>query len=426
MSSQHQWTVNKRLFNGRVYGHICLKCSAIAKEPHQDWECPGPIEDEPETFEAHTDLQNQCHRSAVYQTLLPKIREVARAAGYAIGVHGSMVRDFDLIAVPWSDSAVSGEELAYQIAVVSGGVIPKQFAFGNPENQNPGKKPHGRLAWTILLSEGENPLFIDLSVTPRDVKPSEKDRRVYYQDLVYEVCRLIDVANGNMPGKGIVCGTIEEPSTQLQQAVTVLIKKALRPAPTHAEFEKLEKRLEDEEAATELVIVDGDDSFLAPGSYAFRKPDWVEWGCFLVVPGEVRIADKGWQYLRLPGQINAPPLPSPEAIETTKPSCDTCGDTGQTMVMVCYGSMPFEQIGECPDCHPPKREGASKAITTTADAVNVGLQPQPSADTCPRCGRRFAGTFEVANRDQSTCWTKYAPNSPIARQHCREAAEAQR
>lgn len=94
---------------------------------------------------------------------------------------------------------------------------------------------------------------------------SEKDRRVYYQDLVYEVCRLIDVANGNMPGKGIVCGTVEEPSTQLQQAVTVLIQKALRPAPTHAEFEKLLaiveplNRLRSDEGSSVEILSDNPD-----------------------------------------------------------------------------------------------------------------------------------------------------------------------
>lgn len=39
---------------------------------------------------------------------LPDFRliwEVARGCGYAIGLHGSMKRDVDLIAVPWTDEA---------------------------------------------------------------------------------------------------------------------------------------------------------------------------------------------------------------------------------------------------------------------------------------------------------------------------------
>lgn len=112
---------------------------------------------------------------------------------------------------------------------------------------------------------------------------SEKDRRVYYQDLVYEVCRLIDVANGNLPGKGIVCGTVEEPSTQLQQAVTVLIQKALRPAPTHAEFEKLLaiveplNRLRANEGASVTFICDNPDFNGQPNCAIEVTDSWTDW-----------------------------------------------------------------------------------------------------------------------------------------------------
>jgi len=35
------------------------------------------------------------------------IRAIARECGYAVGVHGSLKRDFDLIAAPWADQAVA-------------------------------------------------------------------------------------------------------------------------------------------------------------------------------------------------------------------------------------------------------------------------------------------------------------------------------
>jgi hypothetical protein len=31
-------------------------------------------------------------------------------------------------------------------------------------------------------------------------------------------------------------------------------------------------------------------------------------------------------------------------------SCDRCAGTGQSMEMVCYGDMPIEKYGDCPDC----------------------------------------------------------------------------
>lgn len=53
----------------------------------------------------------------------------------------------------------------------------------------------------------------------------EKDRRIYYQDIVYKVCNALDKLT---PGKHIVCGTIEEPSTDVQDRVEELVKEISR------------------------------------------------------------------------------------------------------------------------------------------------------------------------------------------------------
>jgi hypothetical protein len=34
--------------------------------------------------------------------LYPELSEIARSHGYALAVHGSLARDFDLICVPWA------------------------------------------------------------------------------------------------------------------------------------------------------------------------------------------------------------------------------------------------------------------------------------------------------------------------------------
>ena len=44
------------------------------------------------------------NRAAVYAAALyPDLAEIAREHGYALAVHGSLARDFDLIAVPWRE-----------------------------------------------------------------------------------------------------------------------------------------------------------------------------------------------------------------------------------------------------------------------------------------------------------------------------------
>lgn len=54
---------------------------------------------------------------------------------------------------------------------------------------------------------------------------TEKDRRVYYQDLVYHVCHCIDLVNGDAPGHGVCCGTAEKPSTQLKEEMAKLMDR---------------------------------------------------------------------------------------------------------------------------------------------------------------------------------------------------------
>lgn len=48
------------------------------------------------------------------------------------------------------------------------------------------------------------------------VNHDEKDRREYYQSIVYDVCNILDRVQGRKPGSGIVCGTVEHPSREVQ------------------------------------------------------------------------------------------------------------------------------------------------------------------------------------------------------------------
>ncbi len=86
--------------------------------------------------------------------LVPRAREL----GYALCIHGSMTRDLDLVACPWTDDAAPAEELVYALRdEVHGAIEPADVA-------DPTGKPHGRLAWRIHCGGGP---YIDLSVMPR-------------------------------------------------------------------------------------------------------------------------------------------------------------------------------------------------------------------------------------------------------------------
>jgi len=104
-----------------------------------------------------------------YLSRLPAIREAARQCGYAIGLHGSLRRDFDLMAMPWVEGCSTPDELAHAIALAATGMT---LAGGYHWE----KKPLGRIATTISVcwtdhSEAFNKDLIgfghlDLSVMP--------------------------------------------------------------------------------------------------------------------------------------------------------------------------------------------------------------------------------------------------------------------
>jgi hypothetical protein len=103
---------------------------------------------------------------AAFEEHIGTIRRVAREHGYAIGVHGSLARDIDLIAAPWIEECAPAEVLVRAIAAAVDGVIdnlPGNETAGDAK-RFPVAKPHGRLAWSIQLGGGP---YIDLSVMPR-------------------------------------------------------------------------------------------------------------------------------------------------------------------------------------------------------------------------------------------------------------------
>ena len=100
-----------------------------------------------------------------YKSRLPAIREAAKKHGYAIGVHGSMRRDLDLIAVPWGGVYTTASILAEAIQVAACGINQHGYSWEH--------KPLGRIAtsfpicWSPPTESGTlviNSGHIDLSV----------------------------------------------------------------------------------------------------------------------------------------------------------------------------------------------------------------------------------------------------------------------
>ena len=72
----------------------------------------------------------------VYCSLYPELAEIARKHGYAMAIHGTMARDFDLICIPWVDKPSSPQTVVDEIPAT----------YSTTGITNAGYKQHGRLA----------------------------------------------------------------------------------------------------------------------------------------------------------------------------------------------------------------------------------------------------------------------------------------
>lgn len=91
----------------------------------------------------------------VYAAMYPELVKIAREYGYALAIHGSLQRDFDLVAIPWVAFPGLSKDML--------DAITKHFCLeiiGEPT-----QKPHGRIAYILSVGWGE--CAIDLSFMPQ-------------------------------------------------------------------------------------------------------------------------------------------------------------------------------------------------------------------------------------------------------------------
>lgn len=118
-----------------------------------------------------------------YVGLFPILSEVAQANGYSLAIHGSVSRDMDLVACPWTNEAVDPTTLANAIAHQ---VWTSNGEFDTGRKLDEGThRPHGRLSWAIPLECGA---YLDLSVMPTTTDGWQYfDENFDYQKDFYQV-----------------------------------------------------------------------------------------------------------------------------------------------------------------------------------------------------------------------------------------------
>ncbi len=95
--------------------------------------------------------------------LYPDLCKIFQKHGYALAVHGSLARDFDLIAIPWAFSLSSHEEVLKEVI---------STFFIRLIEEKPTVRNYGRIVYSISVGHGE--CAIDLSFFPNIINDENK------------------------------------------------------------------------------------------------------------------------------------------------------------------------------------------------------------------------------------------------------------
>lgn len=95
------------------------------------------------------------NNAPVYCSIYAELAEIFRRHGYALAIHGSLARDFDLVAIPWTEDA-DNPNLVLD-------TLKQEFGITLAGNRT--RKLHGRVAYSVVFCGGT--VFLDLSFMPR-------------------------------------------------------------------------------------------------------------------------------------------------------------------------------------------------------------------------------------------------------------------
>lgn len=85
-------------------------------------------------------------RAAFYASMWPDFKDAALKCGWALGLHGSLASDMDIMAMPWTEEATPAEEM---IKALSDCFTESPFSH---EHRIPHKgKPNGRIVYTMSI-----------------------------------------------------------------------------------------------------------------------------------------------------------------------------------------------------------------------------------------------------------------------------------
>lgn len=106
-----------------------------------------------------------------YACCLLDMQKIARDLGYNLVIHGSMDRDMDLVAIPWSETPSTHYELLIELDLYLRGVNYTKESF--EQGYMYSKLPGGRSSYVLNINRGgkynnytDEQWYVDISITP--------------------------------------------------------------------------------------------------------------------------------------------------------------------------------------------------------------------------------------------------------------------
>ena len=132
-------------------------------------------------------------KAAFYATIYDELKKVAMDCGWALGLHGSLANDMDIMAMPWTEDAKPVEEMIR--------------ALSNIFEDNPFKdlhtipyyeKPNNRVVYTISIWDD---WYLDINVI--DTSKAEESK----EPVIGDVVKITDKQRNNECYRGLYLGT---------------------------------------------------------------------------------------------------------------------------------------------------------------------------------------------------------------------------
>jgi len=129
-------------------------------------------------------------KAAFYASILPDLKDAALKNGWALGLHGSLANDMDIMAMPWTENASTVETMIKSLSDCF-----TENPFKDYHENAFTDKPNGRVVYTMSIWDD---WYLDINIIDRNEENSiewiirdwdlynDQFKNISFQDYIYD------------------------------------------------------------------------------------------------------------------------------------------------------------------------------------------------------------------------------------------------